>query len=75
MARIVIEIHDKENGGVEVKCDPPVADLLAKHYKTYDGCSSAESYALFVLNRLRDASKAQEVAKHPLAIPGMAKPY
>lgn len=69
MAKIIIEIEDREGGGVSVGCTPKAADLLAKHYKTVAGLSPAESYAVFVLNRLRDASKAQEVAAHPWPSP------
>lgn len=74
MAKIKITIEDLEGGGVECICTPSVEELLKKHNNTEDGLSSAEAYAVFVLNKLRDASKDQEALKDGILIPGYLRP-
>jgi hypothetical protein len=60
MAKVTITIEDKPGNRVEVKLDPTAETLLKKvasHGQT--SLTSAEGYALFAANRLREESKRQ----------------
>ena len=88
MAKVLIELEDIEGGKVTVAVTPAAASLMEKHYNTTEGLTSAESYGLYVVNRLREAaqeeahgSSAIAVSKDDIAkakalpIPGKKNPY
>jgi hypothetical protein len=58
MPKITITIEDKPGDLVEVIFTPTCEMLIQKHASGH-GLTSAEGYALFVANRLREASKQQ----------------
>lgn len=68
IAKIIFTIEDQGTGGVSVVSKPPIADLLEKHYNQQDA-TSAEAYAIFVANCLREASKESEKSNSPILIP------
>lgn len=69
MAKIQITIEDLGTGGVSVKATPPIADLLEKHYNHTGSTTSAEAYAIFVANCLREASAESDKSGTGLIIP------
>lgn len=53
---------------MSVVANPPIADLLEKHYNV-GNTTSAEAYAIFVANSLRTASEESKKAESPILIP------
>lgn len=76
MAKVTIELRDNPDGTVTTTLTPTAADLMEKHYNTTQGNTAAESYALFVVNRLRQASAEQGVEGSPFSVDqtGFTKP-
>lgn len=56
MAKITITIEDNiEKGTVRIVADPPVWKMLSK--TKFEDLTSAEAYAVLILNKARDESK------------------
>jgi hypothetical protein len=61
MSRVVITIEDKPEGGVKCECTPNFETMMMKE-NSGNRLTSAEAYAVHVLNALRKASKEQASA-------------
>jgi len=70
MAKVVITFEDKPGGGVSVTSFPSF-ELLIKKDMSGESWTSAESYAIYALNQLREESKRQDPMK--ILIPQVAK--
>lgn len=59
MAKVVIEIEDKENGRVSIVAKPNFLEMMMKENSGH-GLTSAEAYAVFMLNQVRKEAKSNE---------------
>lgn len=57
MAKIIIEVEDQSDGNVSVKATPNF-ETMAKMDLSGDRLTPAHGYALAMLNRVREVSKA-----------------
>lgn len=58
MAKIVFTLEDKPDGGVKVELEPTAETLLRKIASHGpNSLTSAEGYAMFLVNRLREEGK------------------
>ncbi len=58
MAKVTMTFEDKEGGGVSVVADPSFEVLMAMHMSGHEW-TSAQSYAIYAINKIREESKAQ----------------
>ena len=68
MARVIIEIEDKENGKVEMKCYPNFQEMV--QMLDHNDLTPAHGYALRCINAVREASK-EEADKMLIKLPGI----
>ena len=59
MAKVTITITDERDGKVKCVCDPTFETMMKKN-ASGNGLTSAEAYAIFMLNKLREESKRKE---------------
>lgn len=64
MAKITVTIEDAPNGQVKCVADPSFEQLMGLD-ATGQGWTSAQGYAVFLLNQLRMASKELEKKHNP----------
>jgi hypothetical protein len=67
MAKIVLTIEDRIDGNVKIVSDPTF-ETMAMKLESGGNISAGEAYALFVLRKIRETSKAQGKIQHK--IPG-----
>lgn len=58
MAKVTITIEDKRGGRVSIVADPNFETMI-KQKEAGEDWTSAQGYAIFVLNQLREESKRQ----------------
>lgn len=62
MAKVTITLEDNPEGGVKCVADPSYEILMTIHTSGHEW-TSAQAYAMFVLNQLRKESKNQKPTK------------
>lgn len=67
MARIVVHIEDKEDGNVKITATPTFEEMAMK-VDSGETITAAETYALFALRKIREASKSLDM-KHGRQVP------
>lgn len=67
MAKIIVEIEDKPDGNVKITANPNF-ETMAMKVDSGETITAAETYALFALRKIREASKSVD-RRHGRQIP------
>lgn len=67
MAKIIVTIEDKPDGNVKITAEPNF-ETMAMKVDSGETITAAETYALFALRKIREASKSLDM-RHGRPVP------